>query len=180
MFGLRAQRGRCHPTQPQTVRVPNDAPMRLILDQSEDVAAWVAARIPQMAGAADFGPATAIGVASEDGRALGGVVFHGYQPRFRNIEVSFASETPRWLTRNLIRQILAYPFDQLACQRLTAITPKKARAARAFLERFGFKREGVVRRGFGDDDAIVSGLLKGEWERSRWQDRASLSCRQER
>jgi RimJ/RimL family protein N-acetyltransferase len=82
--------------------------------------------------------------------------------------VSFASETPRWLTRNLIRQILAYPFDQLACQRLTAITPKKARAARAFLDHFGFKREGVVRRGFGADDAIVSGLMKREWVRSRW------------
>ena len=142
--------------------------MRLVLDRSPAVAAWVAARIPQMAGAADFGPATAIGVVSGDGRALGGVVFHNYQPRFRNVEVSFASESARWLTKNLIRQILAYPFDQLACQRITAITPKKAQAARAFLDRFGFKREGVVRRGFGADDAIISGLLKREWLRSRW------------
>ncbi len=151
--------------------------MHLILDQSPAVAAWVAARIPQMAGAADFGPATAIGVVSEDGDALGGVVFHNYQPRFRNIEVSFASETPRWLTRNLIRQILAYPFDQLACQRLTAITPKKARAARAFLDHFGFKREGVVRRGFGADDAVISGMLRREWEQSRWARRQARLSR---
>jgi RimJ/RimL family protein N-acetyltransferase len=142
--------------------------VRLVLDRSPAVAAWVAGRIPQMTGAADFGPSTAIGVVSEDGRALGGVVFHNYQPRFRNIEVSFASETPRWLTRNLIRQILAYPFDQLACQRITAITPKRAKAARAFLDHFGFKREGVVRRGFGNDDAVISGMLKREWMRSRW------------
>jgi RimJ/RimL family protein N-acetyltransferase len=142
--------------------------MRLVLDQSPAVAAWVAARIPQMTGAADFGLASAIGVVAEDGRALGGVVFHNYQPRFRNIEVSFASDTPRWLTRNLIRQILAYPFDQLDCARITAITPKKAHAARAFLDHFGFKREGVVRWGFGDDDAIVSGLLKREWLGTRW------------
>jgi RimJ/RimL family protein N-acetyltransferase len=142
--------------------------VRLVLDQPAAVTAWVAERIPQMAGAADFGPATAIGVVSEDGRALGGVVFHNYQPRFRNIEGSFASETPRWLTRNLIRQILSYPFDQLSCQRLTAITPKRAHAARAFLDHFGFKREGVVRRGFGSDDAIISGLMRREWMRSRW------------
>ncbi len=141
--------------------------MRVILDQSEAVAAWVAARIPQMEGAADFGPCIAIGVVAADGRALGGVVFSNYQPRFGNIEVSFASESPRWLTKNLIRQI-PYPFDQLACARITAITPKKARAARAFLDHFGFKREGVVRRGFGSDDAIVSGLLKREWSGSRW------------
>jgi RimJ/RimL family protein N-acetyltransferase len=142
--------------------------VRLVLDQPAAVAAWVAAHIPQMGGAADFGPSTAIGVVSADGRALGGVVFHNYQPRFRNIEVSFASESRRWLTRNLIRQILAYPFDQLGCQRLTAITPKNARAARAFLDHFGFKREGVVRRGFGTDDAIISGLMRREWMQSRW------------
>jgi RimJ/RimL family protein N-acetyltransferase len=142
--------------------------VRLVLDQSAAIAAWVAARIPHMAGAGDFGPCSAIGVVAADSRALGGVVFHSYQPRFANIEVSFASATPRWLTRNLIRSILAYPFDQLGCQRLTAITPKKARAARAFLDHFGFKREGVVRRGFGDDDAIVSGLLRWEWDRSPW------------
>jgi RimJ/RimL family protein N-acetyltransferase len=142
--------------------------LRLVLDQSEAVAAWVAARIRQIDGAADFGPCSGIGVEAADGRALGGVVFHNYQPRFASIEASFASASPRWLTRNLIRQIMAYPFDQLGCQRLTAITPKKARAARAFLDAFGFKREGVVRRGFGNDDAIVSGLLKREWEQSRW------------
>ena len=142
--------------------------MRLILDQSDAVAAWVAERIPHMASAADFGPCAAIGVAGADGRPLGGVVFSNWQPRFANIEVSFASESPRWLTRNLIRAILAYPFDQLACARLTAITPKKARPARAFLDHFGFKREGVIRKGFGADDAIVSGLLRREWAASRW------------
>jgi len=142
--------------------------VRLVLDQSSGVAAWVAARIPQMQGADDFGPCAAIGIVAGDGRALGGVVFSNWQPRFRSIEVSFASDSARWLTRGLIRRILAYPFDQLGCARLTAITPRKARAARAFLDRFGFKREGVIRRGFGDDDAIVSGLLKREWERSRW------------
>jgi RimJ/RimL family protein N-acetyltransferase len=142
--------------------------MRLVLDQPQAIACWVAERIPHMSGADDFAPCSAIGVVSEEGRALGGVVFSNWQSRFRNIEVSFASETPRWLTRNLIRQILAYPFDQLACQRLTAVTPKKARAARAFLDHFGFKREGVVRRGFGNDDAIISGLLRREWMRSRW------------
>jgi RimJ/RimL family protein N-acetyltransferase len=142
--------------------------MHLVLDKSADVAAWVAARIPQMQGAGDFGACAAIGVEGEDGRPLGGVVFHNYQPRFRNIEVSFASDTPRWLTRNLIRRILSYPFEQLNCARLTAITPRKAASARRFLDVFGFKREGLVRRGFGTDDAVISGLLKREWARSRW------------
>lgn len=56
----------------------------------------------------------------------------------------------------------------LRCQRLTAITPRRAKAARRFLDAFGFKREGLIRKGFGDDDAVVSGMLKREWEASRW------------
>jgi RimJ/RimL family protein N-acetyltransferase len=142
--------------------------MRLVLDESPEVAAWVAARIPQMSGAEDFGPCRAIGVVTERHEPLGGVVFHNYQAGFRNIEVSFAADGRRWLTRNLIKGILAYPFEQLGCQRVTTLTPKRNREARKFLDTFGFKREGVVRRGFGNDDMIVSGLLKREWLRSKW------------
>jgi len=142
--------------------------MRLVLGQDRDVAAWVAARIAHMGASADFGPCAAIGIADEAGRALGGVVFSNFQPGFRSIEVSFAAETSRWLTRPLICGILSYPFVQLDCQRVTAVTPRGARKARSFLDRFGFKREGVVRRGFGTDDAIISGLLRTEWLASRW------------
>jgi len=146
--------------------------MRLVIGADAAVAAWVAARIPQMTGAADFGPCVALGVVAEDGQPLGGVVFHNYQARFRGIEASFASSTPRWLTRRLISDILAYPFEQLDCLRVTAVTPRKAASARRFLDTFGFKREGLVRLGFGNDDAVVSGLLRREWARSRWNVRS--------
>jgi RimJ/RimL family protein N-acetyltransferase len=142
--------------------------MRLVLGQDRDVAAWVAARTPHMGEGALFGPCAAIGVADEAGRPLGAVVFSNFQPGFGSIEVSFAADTPRWLTRPLIGAILSYPFVQLDCQRLTAVTPRKARRARRFLDRFGFKREGVVRKGFGTDDAIISGLLRTEWLGSKW------------
>jgi RimJ/RimL family protein N-acetyltransferase len=142
--------------------------MRLLLGQDEAVAAWVAARIPHMGPGADFGPCAALGVVAEDGRLLGGVVFSNWQPRWGSIEASFAADGRRWLTPRLIRQILSYPFTQLDCGRVTAVTPLSASDARRFLETFGFKREGLVRRGFGDDDAVVSGLLKTEWLRSRW------------
>lgn len=154
--------------------------MKLVLTEGPNVAAWVAARIPQMTGSQDFGPCDAIGVVSEDGTPLGGVVFHGYQPRFGNMELSMASDSPRWLTRRLISGILAYPFDQHGVQRVTALTPKRNAACRRFLELFGFKREGVIRRGFGDDDMIVSGLLRSEWERSRFNMRRDASVPIER
>jgi RimJ/RimL family protein N-acetyltransferase len=142
--------------------------VRLVLGRDAEVAAWVAARIPQMQGPEDFGPCAAIGVESEAGRPLGGVVFSNYLPRYGAIEASFASEHPRWLTRALIRQIMSYPFSQLSCRRITAVTPARATAAQRFLQAFGFRREGLVREGFGADDAVISGLLRREWETSRW------------
>ena len=142
--------------------------MRIVLGQDAAVAQWVGERIAHVGSGAAFGPCAAIGVEAEDGRPLGGVVFSNWQPACRSIEASFASGSPRWLTRRIIAAILSYPFVQLDCQRLTTLTPRKAKAARRFIDAFGFKREGLVRKGFGDDDAVVSGLLKREWEGGRW------------
>lgn len=132
------------------------------------MADWVAARIPFMIDGADFGPCAAIGTMNSEGQLLGAVLFTNHQPRFGNIEVSFASASPRWLTKSALTVILSYPFDQLRVGRITAITPKQSAGARQFLDSFGFKREGVVRSGFGTDDAIISGLLEKEWRRSRF------------
>ncbi len=99
---------------------------------------------------------------------IGGVVFNAYQPQYRNIEVSFASIRSNWLTPNLVTGILSYAFDQLGCNRITSLTPKKLRKARQFLQKFGFKHEGTVRRGYGDDDTIISGLLASEWSQHRF------------
>lgn len=144
--------------------------MRLALGRSAETADWVAARIPHLGSGDAFGPCAALGVEDADGSLIGGVVFSGWRPSCRSIEASFASDTARWLTRRLITQIMAYPFGQLDCQRVTAITPRKAGPARRFLDAFGFKREGLVRKGFGDDDAVISGLLRREWEMSRWRE----------
>lgn len=149
--------------------------MRLLYGQKEFVAHWVASRIPLMAqvvasnppGEA-FGPCNAIGVVDENGTPVGGVVYHQWQPIFRTIDLSFAADTPRWLTPALVRALLSYPFDDLGCQRVTALTPKRNRRARRFLEKFGFKREGCVARGFDSDDAIISGLLVEDWRAHRF------------
>jgi RimJ/RimL family protein N-acetyltransferase len=139
--------------------------MRLVIGEDAAVAAWVAARIAWMP-PQGFGPCAAIGVEAEDGRALGGVVFSNYQPCYRSIDIAGAAETPRWLTRRLIGRILSYPFVQLDCLRVTAVTPKKARNVRQTLEKLGFKREGAARLGFGrHGTAIIYGLIAPDWRR---------------
>lgn len=129
------------------------------------MAAYVAHRIP---GIEDFGPCSALGVVDETNRLIGGVVYHDYQPQWGNIQVSFASDRSDWLTVRLIRAIMAYPFDQLGVNRITSLTPKRNRQARQFLQKFGFRLEGNIRKGFGTDDCIVSGLMRSEWKAHRF------------
>jgi RimJ/RimL family protein N-acetyltransferase len=61
---------------------------------------------------------------------------------------------------------MRYPFIQLGCNRITAITKAKNQPARAFLCRLGFHLEGVHPGVFLDDDAISYGLLRSD--ASRW------------
>ena len=147
--------------------------MRLVFGMDPIVSNWVAARVPHV-GLRGFGPCVAIGIVDSNEQPIGGVVYNNYQPQYGSIDISCASITPRWLTKRMIRGIFAYPFDQLKVGRVTAVTPRKATSPRRFLEQFGFKLEGLVRRGFGTDDAVVYGLLVEEWQKTRWmQDRAS-------
>lgn len=135
--------------------------MRLISGPfSPLVAQWVA---DQIGHGLDWGPCEAIGVVDKNDNLIGGVVFNQYQPQYRNIEVSFASIRSDWLTPSLVSGIVGYAFNQLGCARITSLTPKKLRRARQFLIKFGFKHEGTIRLGYGNDDCIISGLLASEW-----------------
>jgi RimJ/RimL family protein N-acetyltransferase len=149
--------------------------MRLLFREDAMVADWVARRIPSTArkmpefeyGQA-FGPATAIGVVDDQDELVAGAVYHAYDKWCRSIEMSCAASTSRWLTREIVCALLRYPFDQLSCVRVTCVTPRRATSVRRFLQNLGFKREGLVRRGFGNDDAMILGLLQSEFRRSRW------------
>lgn len=145
--------------------------MRLLFEHDRAVCHWVAERIPYLRPRIPYfepgmvlGPASAIGVLGHDGALVAGVVYHNYDPFCRVIEISCASE-PRsgWLTREVARSLLRYPLGQLGCQRCTAVTPRKSTSTRRFLEGLGFRREGSARRGFGDDNAILYGLLAEDW-----------------
>lgn len=149
--------------------------MRLIYgpEVNDQIAFWVGLHIPmvkrriEQGSAEPFGPSVAFGVVNRDGDLCGGVVFHNYLQDMKCIEVSCAATKDNWLTPSLARTILRYPFTQLGCQRVTAVTPRRGTRVRRFLEGLGFVREGSVRRGFLTDNAIIYGLLSEEWAAHR-------------
>lgn len=145
--------------------------MRLVYGTSGDVtgvqvAVWAQRKIPHLA-LEHLGPFTSFGIVDNDNTLRGAAIYHGFAPFYRGIEISFALESPRFLNASLIAGILGYSMTQLGVLRVTAATPRKAASARRFLEKFGFKREGLARAGFGDfGDAVIYGLTRQDWKAS--------------
>ena len=137
---------------------------RGVFGQDEALIGWACDKIGYVK-ATRFAGCHAIGVV--DGRGqLGAAAIYGPDDDFKDCEISFALQPGFYLSRAAISMFLRYPFGQLKYVRVTAVTPHKATSTRQFLEKLGFKREGVLRRRFGTDDAVVYGLLAKEWARS--------------
>lgn len=131
--------------------------MRLHFGDEALVSAWVAQRIPHVE---SFGNSATLGVMDDHGLPLGAVVYHEF--RGNDIQMSCAAESAGWLSRKVLKAIFRYPFVQLRCHRVTAMTPARNKHTREFLEKVGFKQEGLMRQGFIDDDCVVYGMLRDE------------------
>lgn len=101
----------------------------------------------------------AIGVV-RGGQLVGGCVYHDYS--VHDIRVSWASIDRQWLSRDVLHALFAYPFVQLGCVRITAAVSRRNKRSRKICEGLGFKFEGVMRKGFGDRDAMIYGMLREE------------------
>jgi RimJ/RimL family protein N-acetyltransferase len=138
--------------------------MTLIYGRDDDVAAWVAERIPHVGAGVGFGPCRAIAVA-RDGVMAAGVVFHDWQPRSGTMQISCAAASPRWASRQVIKTLLAYPFDKAGAQKIWVAIPHDNERAIRFNKGIGMKQEAVLRHHFGAKrHAVILSMLKREYE----------------
>lgn len=112
------------------------------------------------------GPCSAIGIMGTNS-IIGGALFNNMHLDMAgkplSIEISFATVDKRWCSRDNIITILSYPFAQLGVKRVQATVAKRNMPVRFFLERLGFKFEGIARLAWpkGGDAACYS-LLRHE------------------
>lgn len=128
----------------------------MIYGHDAEVIEWVGKRLDCNFESTD----KAIGIA-RNGKIVAGVVYHNYRPGF-NIEMSIASITPRWATKEVLRALFSYPFIQLGLPRVTGIAARDNASVRRFDERLGFVKEGIMRNAHSDGDAVIYGMLKNE------------------
>jgi RimJ/RimL family protein N-acetyltransferase len=82
------------------------------------VADWVDMRL-EHAGPFPHDTCQAMGV-EHKGATVAGFVFHNYDPDAGVIEVSGASDHPRWATKTVVREAMDYVFRVAGCQMLYA------------------------------------------------------------
>lgn len=102
------------------------------------------------------------------GRVVAGCCYHRYAEMFRGIEVTFAADNPMWCRPGNVEKWFAYPFKQLGCERVTMTIARKNKRARAMAKKMGFREEGIARKGFYPDDAVLYGLLRTDEAAGRY------------
>jgi RimJ/RimL family protein N-acetyltransferase len=130
--------------------------VNLVLGQDARVASWVAREVDADA----VPPFTAIGW-EHHGVIVAGVVFNGFTGA--DVEMTLAWHAP--LTRQAIRTISQYVFEQLGVRRVSIRTRASRRDVVDQAQRLGFKIEGHHPHLFQDDDGVSLGLLRAD---CRW------------
>lgn len=128
----------------------------LIYGQDEILLPWAAERIgiPQFRD-----DARAIGIG--DGQIRGVVVYDCFGLVDCNMHVA-SDGSRRWLTRQVLAHVFAYPFIQLKLRRVTALVPASNHHALRFDRKLGFRDEGYFRHAMPADDIVALGMLRAE------------------
>lgn len=130
----------------------------IVIKDEPSIAAYIERRL----GVKISEPRIVLGFMTDAKKPLAGVVLNDYSGA--NIEMTVVAE-PGGMTRGLCRYIANYVFNQLNCRRLTVRTKKRNKRVLKIAERGGFTFEGIAKRFFPDDDAVVYRMFKDE---CRW------------
>lgn len=131
--------------------------------EAQIVSAWVASRINGCE--RGFGPCSALSVGSP---IIGAVVFHNYSPETGVMEMSAAAESPRWLSRPVLRAMHSYMFNDAGCQmavmRVSEHNTRMLRIAKAF----GYEAHRIPRlRGRNEAEMLLT-LTDDQWKVSKF------------
>lgn len=110
----------------------------------------------------------AIGVIDSQGRLIGGMVYHNYNPEHGIIEMSGASLSKRWLNKRTMKAMFSYPFEGAKCQAAFMNARPDDKALHRQLLAIGFAQTIVPRLRGKKEDAHLFVLTDDEWERSKF------------
>lgn len=116
----------------------------------------VARFVSDKLGVAFCPPYVTLGIERDGEIAAGCLLNH-----FEGADIHVSAAGKGW-TRAFLRAVGSYVFDQLGCERMTAVTRNDDVVFMS--PRLGFRVEGRLRNHFGaGQDGVVLGVLRDEW-----------------
>lgn len=115
----------------------------------------------------DFGNCQGLGII-EGETLIGGVIYHNYEPDAGVIELSAASISKRWLTREVLRVMFALPFKDWGCQAVVLRVPDHDEAMHSIAKRYGFVHYRIPRLRGRDQAENVFVLTDDVWRENRF------------
>jgi RimJ/RimL family protein N-acetyltransferase len=94
---------------------------------------------------------------------IASVFYTNYDPDCGIIEMSGASDNPRWLTKPVLKEMFEFPFVKLGCQAVVMNVDAANARLSSILERFGFKRYEVPRLRGRNKTGVIFILSDDAW-----------------
>lgn len=130
------------------------ASSRVVRNASPLVAAWAGHKL----GTAFREPFTALGV-MKNGKLAGAVIFNDYDAR--NVEMTMVG--PHAFTKDVVRELFSYAFDELGCLRISVTIPEKNLENCKKALRWGWIPEGRKRDYYAvNEHAVIFGMTRDE------------------
>jgi RimJ/RimL family protein N-acetyltransferase len=135
-----------------------------VYHEQEMVKELVGALIPHLYGRGVPKNSTAIGVATDDGLIVGGFVYHDHDTVAGLIEITGASVSKRWLTRDTLYALFSYPFEQLQCQMVFMKCMASDTALGRILMAYGFEPHPIERMFGRGKNGVIYTLTVEAWK----------------
>ena len=119
-------------------------------------------------GKKQFGASTAIGFANKQKGIIAGVVYHNFDPDSRVIEISAYSDSPKWLSKNNLKRIFDYPFNQLNTRLVIGRCSERNVRVRKIWKRLGADEVIVPKIRNHNENEIITILDKTIWKKSKY------------
>jgi hypothetical protein len=152
--------------------------MRYVADQDDAIARWVASRIPHV-GPRGFGACKAIGVVTDGGELVAGLVYHNWGPEQGIIDLSCAAVPGSgWMTRETIRVMYGYPFHECGVQMVTHCVRAEDERTQRILAALGCMMVRIPRLYSRECDGVLALLTQEAWDAGKFSRRAATTMKE--
>jgi len=98
-----------------------------------------------------------------DGKVAWVVGFSRYVTYKDGADIELTVAVEKGITRESLRIVFWYVFETARCNRCTVRTSASNTKAQKLAKQLGFVHEGTLRKGLGDEDMMIYGLLRNEY-----------------